>query len=180
MIIDDDPDIISLTRLSLKDRVETVWATDSATAIEKIARYEPDILLLDIMMPKFSGYQLLQVIRRNPFFKSLPVIIISAKSSKREVDYAKRMGANEYLPKPFSPSDLVRMVETFIASAGFAIRKKKLLYQTILASESAKEESPFEKIDDEHRFIAKSSRDEIQKFIDTHMPDDEDSEDDEK
>lgn len=173
MVIDDDPDIIALIRMSLKDRVEVVWADDSATAIEKIAMYEPDMLFLDIMMPKFSGYQLLQVIRRNQYYKELPVIIVSAKSSQRDIAYARQMGATEYITKPFSPDQLVRLTDSLASKPGFKVKKKKLLYQTIIASEQPTTGSPFELMDDEQRFIKKVDDGIISQFIKKHMMDEE-------
>ncbi len=179
MVIDDDPDIISLVRMSLKNRVEVVWADDSAAAVEKLARYEPDVLLLDIMMPKFSGYQLLQFIRRNAVFKTLPVIVVSAKTSHREVAYAKRMGADSYLTKPFDPEQLIKTVDSFVTSPGFTVRKKKIEYSAILAEVSEEGGSPFEEVDEEHRYIAKDGHQKLRKFISEHMKDDEEENEDE-
>lgn len=168
MVIDDDPDVVSLVRLSLQGRAEVVWATDSAAAIEKIARYEPDLLLLDIMMPKFSGFQLLQVIRRNPIFKDMPIVIVSAKSSAKDKEYATRIGADKYLTKPFSPQDLIDTLEHFTRIGKFKIRRKKLSYDTIIEMESKLGVEEMEDL----KFLKRGERrSELEEFIRREMMD---------
>jgi len=173
MVIDDDPDVITLVRLTLQGRAEVVWATDSVAAIEKIARYEPDLLLLDIMMPKFSGFQLLQAIRRNLVFKDMPVVIISAKSSAKDKQYATRIGADKYLTKPFSPSDLINTLEYFARTGRFKIRRKKLSYDAIIEMESKMGIEEME----ERKFLKRGERrPELEEFIRKEMMDKNDVE----
>ncbi len=185
MIIDDDPDIISLMRLTLEGKVETVWATDSIAAIERLARYEPDILLLDIMMPKLSGFQFLQTVRQNPLFKTMPIIVVSAKSSPKDRDYALRLGANFYLTKPFSPADLLKLVETCIQLPGFKVRRKRLSYEAVMQLEISKEETVAEV--EEKKFYRRTegepkksqrkiSAKELENFIQSEMKDETNTE----
>ncbi|MCE5229476.1 response regulator, partial [bacterium] len=99
LIVDDDEEMLEMLKIALRDNYEVTTATDGMEAIQRIVEYEPDVLLLDIMLPKMNGYQLLQSLRRNISYKALPVIVISAKSSQRDQDYALRLGANHFLPK---------------------------------------------------------------------------------
>src|SRR5690606_7212109 len=92
---------------------------------------EPDILLLDIMIPKISGFQILQSLRRNKTLRNLIVIMISAKNTQRDKDYAYRMGANSYVVKPFAPSSLYELVSKYTTRHSFHIRDKSLDIQAI-------------------------------------------------
>ena len=135
MVVDDDQNVIDYLFLILRDKFEVVWAEDGFQAIEKIVSYEPDILLLDLMIPKVSGYQLCNSIRKNRAFGSIPIIIISAKTGKKDVDYAFRMGANAYIKKPFEPQELIDTVERFINLPTFQVKTKNVPYTQILETE---------------------------------------------
>ncbi|MFH0795083.1 MAG: response regulator, partial [bacterium] len=100
LVVDDDPDVYKIAELTLKDDFEMIQATDGVDAIEKILAYQPDLIVLDVMMPKMSGYQLCQSIRRNPNLKHIPIVFISAKASKKDQEYALRIGGEDFLAKP--------------------------------------------------------------------------------
>ncbi|GAB4310824.1 MAG: hypothetical protein Kow0059_00450 [Candidatus Sumerlaeia bacterium] len=131
MVIDDDLDIIELCRLTLGDEFEVVWATDGLSGIEHLVSWEPDLLLLDIMIPKVSGYQILQSLRRNRTFRNLIVVMISAKGSQRDKDYAYRLGANSYVVKPFAPSSLHELITKYTSRRSFTVRPKTLPIEVI-------------------------------------------------
>lgn len=131
MVIDDDLDIVELCKLTLSDQFDVVWATDGLTGIENLVSWEPDLLLLDIMIPKVSGFQILQSLRRNQTFRNLIVVMISAKSSQRDKDYAYRLGANSYVVKPFAPSSLHELVSKYTSRHSFSIREKSMDMQAI-------------------------------------------------
>ena len=168
MIVDDDPDIITIIKASLKDRVEVVWAMDSVEAIDKIAHYEPDMIFLDVMMPKFSGFQLLQVIRRNLKFKDTPVAIVSAKNTEKDKQYALRLGATAYQTKPVTPQDLVNLVDTFTKRRDFKVKPKKMIYSQIVQREAALANKDIAE-DEERKFLKKEEGSTLQKFIDKYM-----------
>jgi DNA-binding response OmpR family regulator len=138
MVVDDDINVITMMTIALRDNFEVVKAMDGLQAVEKIIRYQPDIALVDIMMPKMSGYQLCESIRRNATFRDMPIIVVSAKSSRRDQEYAFRCGASSFLAKPFEPGRLVKLLESLVKSEGFTIRKKRVSFEEI--SEEEKEE----------------------------------------
>lgn len=126
LAVDDDPEMLQMLSLTLRDDYEMTTAVDGVDAIERMVSYEPDILLLDIMMPKMNGYQLLQSIRRNAYIRELPVVVVSAKSGLKEREYAARMGATYFLAKPFSVDDLIRVLARITRFKGFKVRPKKM------------------------------------------------------
>jgi CheY-like chemotaxis protein len=119
------------------------------------------------MMPKFSGFQLLQVIRRNLMFKDLPVAIISAKSSEKDKQYAMRLGATAYQTKPMTPADMMKLVDSFIATPGFKVRPKTVAYKVLM-----QEEGDVHDIDagEEGKFLKKTEGSSaLQSFVDRYM-----------
>lgn len=133
LIVDDDEEMLRMLHLALRDSYEVTTAIDGMEAIQRTVDYEPDILLLDIMLPKMNGYQLLQSIRRNVNYKNLPVVVISAKSSQRDQDYAIRLGANRFLAKPYRIDQLIETIESFTGKPGFQVQPKRLSLQEITA-----------------------------------------------
>lgn len=136
MVVDDDPQIIELMKLSLDGVTETVSASDGMEAIERLVRFQPDILILDIMLPKMNGLQLCQSLRSNRAFGRLPIMICSAKGADRDVTFAKRIGANEYLVKPFSPADLIAKVKELTRRPGFRVGPKTFSIEQIRSTEN--------------------------------------------
>ena len=92
LMVDDDEEMLKMLDLALRDDFETVTAVNGMEAIERMVEYQPDLLLIDIMMPKMNGYQLLQSVRRNAYFGTMPIVVLSAKSTPRDQEYAAKMG----------------------------------------------------------------------------------------
>lgn len=135
MLVDDEDDILSLLELTLQRDFEVVMARNGLEAIEKIVSYQPDIILLDIMMPKMNGFQLLQTMRRNARFATTPIVIVSAKASERDRQYALRVGATDFIPKPFSPEGLLARVKQITVEPDFRIGPKRLDIREIIEKE---------------------------------------------
>lgn len=108
LVADDDPDILHLIDLKLQlAGHEVVLAADGEQALQAIARQHVDLVLLDSMMPRVTGPQVLAVIRADPATQAIPVIMISALTSEDDVALGMTSGATDYLPKPFSPRALM-------------------------------------------------------------------------
>jgi len=131
MIVDDDPDILEMVETTLEGMTEVVRASDGIEAVEKLVRYQPDVLIIDIMLPKINGFQLIQTIRQNRAFRELPILVCSAKCSQRDQEFAKRIGANSFLPKPFGSDDMIQRIQQLIALPEFRIRPKALTIEEI-------------------------------------------------
>lgn len=118
LVIDDDPDILRLVEMSLSTRFDVLTLADPLDALEIMDIFEPDIAVVDIMMPKVTGYQLIELIRQSPKHKHVPIIVLSAKQETVDIKYGYKIGANLYLTKPFKPDYLLKNVETFAKGLG--------------------------------------------------------------
>lgn len=117
LIVDDEPNIvISLEFLMQQSGYEVDIARDGEEALQKIASFEPDLVLLDIMLPQLNGFEVCQRIRENKQWNQLKIIMLSAKG--REIDVSKgiALGADAYITKPFSTKDLISKVQLLLAN----------------------------------------------------------------
>jgi DNA-binding response OmpR family regulator len=169
MVVDDDRAIVDMIRLSLDGIAEVCAAYDGIEAIDKLVKYQPDILIIDIMLPRMNGFQLTQSLRANRAFARLPIMMCSAKGQERDIAFAKRMGANEFLPKPFSPADLITKVRELQKLPGFRVRPKSLEFAQIVDMEVTTKKGDVFQADDEarreHESQAKGNMKSISKFL---------------
>ncbi|HEX7556004.1 MAG TPA: response regulator transcription factor [Leptolinea sp.] len=108
MIIDDEVDTICLIKhILISAGIDVISASNGPEALEKISRNGPDVILLDLLMPGMSGWQVYEELRR---LTDAPVMIISALSEKEEVVRGLRIGADDFISKPFYPSELVARI----------------------------------------------------------------------
>lgn len=141
MIVDDEPDILDLVSMTIADRAEIVRAVDGLQAIERLVRYQPDVLILDVMIPKMSGFQLTQSLRANRAFARLPILVCSAKSTDKDIAFAQRMGANDFLAKPFTPEQLEDKLRALMNAPNFRVQPKSLGVEE-LAGENTTRNNP--------------------------------------
>jgi DNA-binding response OmpR family regulator len=112
LIADDEPNIVAAIEFLLKQRGHDVYtATDGAQALSIVERVVPDLVLLDVMMPQASGYEVCQNIRRRPEWRHIKIIMLSAKGRDSEVVRGLTLGADFYVTKPFSTRDLMSRIE---------------------------------------------------------------------
>lgn len=114
LIADDDKDIALCMQTALSEKFDVVTVNDGVMCLATVMKSLPDLLLLDITMPKMSGYQVMDNMKRNPQLKNVPIILVSAKSSLQETDFGLKKGAVGYLAKPFDMNQLVYMVEKLL------------------------------------------------------------------
>jgi twitching motility two-component system response regulator PilG len=111
MVIDDSKTIRrSAETLLKKVGCEVVTAVDGFEALAKITEHNPDIIFVDIMMPRLDGYQTCALIKHNQTFKATPVIMLSSKDSIFDRARGRIVGSEEYLTKPFSKEDLIKAI----------------------------------------------------------------------
>ncbi|MCF8149214.1 MAG: response regulator [Burkholderiaceae bacterium] len=116
LIVDDEPNIvISLEFLMKKEGFETAVAVDGDDALRKAAEFAPDLILLDVMMPKKSGFEVCQALRTDPATASVKIIMLTAKGRETEVAKGLALGADAYVTKPFSTKDLVLLIKSHLA-----------------------------------------------------------------
>jgi DNA-binding response OmpR family regulator len=112
LIVDDEPNvIIPLQFLMEQHGYKVLIAEGGEDALDLVYRYKPDLVLLDIMLPDISGYEVCEIIRLNPNFRDIKIIFLTARG--REVEIAKGMtlGADAYITKPFSNAALIAKVK---------------------------------------------------------------------
>lgn len=116
LIVDDEPNIvISLEYLLKKEGFQVAVATDGEAALQKAAEFLPHLILLDIMMPKKSGFEVCEALRADPAQAALKIIMLTAKGRETEVAKGLALGADAYIAKPFSTKDLVIRIKTLLA-----------------------------------------------------------------
>lgn len=115
LIADDEPNIvISLEFLMQQSGYEVATARDGEDAMQKIASFQPDLVLLDIMLPKLNGFEVCQRIRENGEWSRIKIIMLSAKGREIEVSKGIALGADAYVTKPFSTKDLIAQVQRLL------------------------------------------------------------------
>jgi two-component system alkaline phosphatase synthesis response regulator PhoP len=115
LIADDNEQIRESLASILEDEGYAIWiAKDGAEALRKAREIVPDILILDVMMPEMSGYEVCRTIKSDPDLKKTFVLMLSAKGQETEKERGKEVGADEYLVKPFSPSEIVARIKIFL------------------------------------------------------------------
>ncbi len=114
MVIDDSKTIRkSAESLLTKEGCEVYTANDGFEALAKIAEHRPDLIFIDIMMPRLDGYQTCALIKNNRLFKATPVIMLSSKDSIFDKARGKIVGSEQYLTKPFTKDDLLRAIADY-------------------------------------------------------------------
>lgn len=115
LVVDDEKDILELLRVILeKERFEVWEANTSREALEQIEKM-PDLVLLDIRIPgKLSGLDVCHRLKKDKKYRHIPVIIFSALVSNHDIEQGLKAGADEYIPRPYDPKGLIRLVKKYI------------------------------------------------------------------
>ena len=112
LVVDDEPDVVELLKYRLEfSDFNVITAKDGLEAIKKINEKKPDLVVLDIMMPKLDGFEILKRIKFEPEKFEIPVIILSAKAGFEDIAKALDIGAVDYITKPFSGDHLIKSIE---------------------------------------------------------------------
>lgn len=117
LIVDDEPSIvISLEYLMRREGFRTSVASDGEAALAAVAADPPDLLILDVMLPTLSGFDVCQRLRADPRWRALPILMLTAKGRDTEVARGLELGADAYMTKPFSTRDLVEKARQLLAA----------------------------------------------------------------
>ena len=115
LLVDDDPVILKLLQVNFEMEGYTVMtANDGVEGLEKERAERPDIVLLDIMMPRMDGLQVTKALKGDAETKAIPIILLSAKAQASDIQLGKDMGADDYLTKPFDPLELLERVSDLL------------------------------------------------------------------
>jgi DNA-binding response OmpR family regulator len=118
LIAEDSPTIRRLvaTRLAA-DGYEVLEAADGAEAVEMALRERPDLLVLDKVMPKLDGFEVVRAVREDPRTRSAPIVMLTERTNEEDVLGGLDLGVEEYIPKPFNPHELSARIRRLLARA---------------------------------------------------------------
>lgn len=115
LVVDDEPDVLLLCRLNLQQRGhEILEAPEGSRALELARERHPDVIVLDLMLPGMTGYEVLETLKGDAATSDIPVLVLTAKSLRADRERSHGMGAAGFLTKPFLPSELCEMVASLV------------------------------------------------------------------
>ena len=118
LVVDDEEDVLKFIGDALQmEGMEVVTAFDGLSAVDTAASEQPNIIILDIMMPLMNGYEVCQQLKNNPATNHIPVLFLSSAYSTDAVRTGRELGAVGYIVKPFAPAELVRSVKDVLKTA---------------------------------------------------------------
>src|SRR5271169_692315 len=128
LVIEDDRDIVELVRYNLeKDGYQVFTATDGALGMAQVKKSPPDLLVLDLMLPKLSGLEICKEIRRDAALNRLPILILTARGEEADRVVGLELGADDYVTKPFSPREFVARVKALLRRTEPVAAAEKLI-----------------------------------------------------
>ncbi len=117
LVVDDERHIVRLVQVNLERQgYEVLTAYDGVECLEKAKSEQPDLIVLDVMMPRMDGFEALQRLKSDPETSHIPVIMLTARTQDRDVLQGYQYGADLYLTKPFSPMELLSLVRRVFES----------------------------------------------------------------
>jgi DNA-binding response OmpR family regulator len=115
LAIDDETKALDLLKLSLEAHgFDVLTASDGQAGLDMAIEQEPDLIILDIRMPKLDGWEVCKGLKLNSITKRIPIIILSAFSSARDLERGKNLGVEAYLTKPMDPNTLIMLLENIL------------------------------------------------------------------
>jgi CheY-like chemotaxis protein len=116
LVVDDQADVVELLESSFALRgYEVISACNGQEALAKVYQEQPDVVLLDIMMPVFDGYEICRILKNNAETKHIPIIFITAKGRQADIERGFELRADGYVVKPFEPFELTDFTEKILA-----------------------------------------------------------------
>lgn len=121
LVVDDEPDLVRILEFGLKAAgyaVET--ASDGQEGLKKARESKPDIILLDLMLPKLDGYKVCRLLKFDERYKHIPIMILSARTQEGDQTLAHEMGANRFLTKPYEFAEILEHIQALLKEAAAA------------------------------------------------------------
>jgi twitching motility two-component system response regulator PilG len=115
LVVDDSRVLRKIVEMTLwRERIEVVTATDGLGALTAVTDTQPDLMLLDVLLPHMDGYQVCHLVRHHQDYRHLPIVLLSGKDSLVDRVRGKLAGSTDYLSKPFDPAELVWTVKRYL------------------------------------------------------------------
>jgi len=118
LVVDDEKDLLNLVkRILTREGFEVITASDGKEGLQKVYNEAPDLMILDINMPLMNGWAVCQKIREDPLYRHLPIMMLTVRRTKADQLKGLDLGGDEYMTKPFDPSELLARVKTLLQRA---------------------------------------------------------------
>ena len=118
LIVEDEPGVVVALQFLLQQQGHKVLVAERGEdALELIYKYKPDLVLLDIMLPGISGWEVCEIIRLNPDYRDIKIVFLTARGDESEIARGLALGADAYITKPFSNEQLIAKINTLLENA---------------------------------------------------------------
>jgi len=115
LIVDDEPDLVETLRFALElEGYNVLVAVNGEEGLNTARQEKPDLILLDLMLPKLDGYKVCRLLKFDERYKSIPILMLTAKTQDKDRILGKETGANEYLTKPFDMDELMAKIKSYL------------------------------------------------------------------
>ena len=115
LIVEDEESLLKLESILLSSKGYQVFgATNGRSAMEELSRISPDLVLLDIMLPEMDGFEVCRLIKENPDTRHIPVVMLSARKNRQDIERGALVGADAYVTKPFKSAKVMEIIESLI------------------------------------------------------------------
>ena len=115
LVVDDEEDILSVLKFRLEaNNYEVLSATDGQEGLNKARSERPDLIILDLMLPKLDGYKVCRMLKFDEGYKNIPIIMFTARDQKKDEELGKEMGADAYITKPFESEVLLEKIKELL------------------------------------------------------------------
>jgi two-component system alkaline phosphatase synthesis response regulator PhoP len=117
LIVDDEADIVETIKFSLElENIECIEAYDGEDALLKAKKEHPDLIIMDVMMPKMNGYKVCRLLKFDESYKHIPIIMLTARAQAKDIELGEETGADEYVTKPFEMETLEEVIKKYLGN----------------------------------------------------------------
>lgn len=118
LVVDDEPKVVTVIQRRLESAgYDVLAAYDGIEALSKARSENPDLIILDLILPKLNGYQVCAILKRDKSYKPIPILMLTARSQEEDIEEGMRVGADEYITKPFKNEVLLAKIEELLSKA---------------------------------------------------------------
>ena len=115
LVVDDEADLVDMLKMRLEvNNYDVITAYDGQEALDKARKEKPDLIILDLMLPKIDGYKVCRMLKFDEKYKKIPIILFTARAQDSDQTMGKEVGANAYVTKPFEPKVLLGKIEELL------------------------------------------------------------------
>jgi two-component system, OmpR family, alkaline phosphatase synthesis response regulator PhoP len=115
LIVEDEPDVLKTIKMGVEmENFEVIEATDGMEALSKVRQEQPNLIILDLMLPKMDGYKVCSLLKHDKKYMNIPVIVLTAKAQEKDEKLAKKSGADLYLTKPVSIEKVIQEINRLL------------------------------------------------------------------